>query len=93
MFDHWAINDKLKELGWKKHEIPYFKKGLADSIQGHWNDKIINYSYDFQNWYVDGYSEPKMKPGPVTYKEKAYVSGYESGEDFIKQWLEATNTI
>lgn len=64
---------------------------MVDSIQGHWNYNIINYSYDFDSWYCDGYSEPQLKPGPATYKEKAYIAGYEAGEDFIKKWVEDLN--
>jgi hypothetical protein len=95
IFDHWKINERLEELGYKKHQIPYFKKGLADCIQGHWNDNIINYTYDYDSWYCDDepdpscdkYPDPKKKHGPVTFKEEAYVAGYESGEEFIKLWV------
>ncbi len=94
MFDHWKINDKLVELGWKRHQVPYFKRGLVDSIEGKWNDNIINYTHDYDSWYCDQPPEPiipypdlKMKHGPVTYREEAYAAGHESGEDFIKQWV------
>ena len=93
VFDHWEINNRLEELGWRKYQIPYFKKGLVDSIQGHWNDKIINYTHDFDSWYCDDYAEPKLKHGPVTWREKAYTAGYESGEEFIKQWAKNSLNI
>lgn len=91
MFDHWKIHNRLLELGWKKYEIPYFKRGLADSIQGQWNSKILEYTHDFENWYHEDYSDPKMKPAPDNYRLLAYEAGYLAGEDFIKEWAKTLN--
>lgn len=85
LFDHWKINDRLEELGWPKHQIPYFKQGIADAIVGEWRDDFMCYNYGLD------------VKAPPDEREEAYTAGHMTGEELARQWLglmsQATNTL
>lgn len=75
MFDHWLVDEKLKELGWKRKEILWFKEGMSDSIIGNFREDYM--TYDLKR-------EVKLKPN---HRERAYMHGHRSGEEYIKIWV------
>ncbi len=81
MFDHLMIDEKLKEMGWRRKEINWFKEGMADAILGEWKDNYMTYDYVRQ---------AKLKPNA---RERAYCHGQRAGEEYIKRWVQDMSEI
>lgn len=81
MFNHRDIDNRLKELGWKRKEIIWFKEGMADSIVGDFKENYMTYDY---------VREVKIKPNA---RERAYMHGHRAGEEYITRWVQDMSTM